>query len=103
MVPSQRVEEGKALRRTPVNFSQLGIKGTRNLINRTTSTIQAVLFVTHQPEDAERIARSVVFLEDGRVAATGDASDFFSGSGPEAFRRYIGAGGRSRDVARKRT
>ena len=62
-----------------------------------------VLFVTHQPEDAERIAGSVVFLEDGRVAATGDASDFFSGSGPEAFRRYIGAGGRSRDVARKRT
>jgi thiamine transport system ATP-binding protein len=62
-----------------------------------------VLFVTHQPEDAERIARSVVFLEDGRVAAAGEASDFFSGSGPEAFRRYIGAGGRSRDVARKRT
>jgi len=62
-----------------------------------------VLFVTHQPEDAERIAGSVVFLEDGRVAATGDASDFFSSSGPEAFQRYIGAGGRSRDIARKRT
>ena len=62
-----------------------------------------VLFVTHQPQDAERISSSVVFLEDGRVAAAGEAGKFFSGSGPEAFQRYIGAEGRSREVARKRT
>jgi thiamine transport system ATP-binding protein len=65
-----------------------------------------VLFVTHQPEDARRIAQAVVFLEDGTVAASGPAADFFDGSGPEAFRRYIGsevAGDRSRDIARKRT
>jgi thiamine transport system ATP-binding protein len=63
-----------------------------------------VLFVTHQPQDAERIARHVVFLENGAVAAIGSAHDFFAGTGPEAFRRYIGdAGDRSRDVARKRT
>ena len=63
-----------------------------------------VLFVTHQPEDARRVADEVVFLEDGRVAACGPAADFFAGTGPEAFRRYIGeGGGRSRDVARKRT
>ena len=65
-----------------------------------------VLFVTHQPEDAHRIAEAVVFLEDGKVAAAGDAETFFGGAGPEAFQRYIGseaASGRSRDVARKRT
>jgi len=63
-----------------------------------------VLFVTHQPEDARRVADAVVFIEDGRVAASGPAADFFAGAGPEAFRRYIGGdGGRSRDVARKRT
>jgi thiamine transport system ATP-binding protein len=67
-----------------------------------------VLFVTHQPDDARRIADAVVFLEDGRIAATGAAGEFFTGSGPEAFRRYIGDersrnDGRSRDVARKRT
>lgn len=65
-----------------------------------------VLFVTHQPEDARRIAEAVVFLEDGKVAATGQAETFFGGAGPEAFQRYIGseaASGRSRDVARKRT
>jgi thiamine transport system ATP-binding protein len=63
-----------------------------------------VLFVTHQPEDARRVADDVVVLEDGRVAASGPAPEFFAGTGPEAFRRYIGSdGGRSRDVARKRT
>ena len=63
-----------------------------------------VLFVTHQPEDARGITRHVVFLEDGRVAAAGAAADFFAGTGPAAFQRYIGNdGGRSRDVARKRT
>lgn len=63
-----------------------------------------VLFVTHQPEDARRIGEQMVFLDNGRVAATGPAADFFDGTGPEAFRRYIGASsGGSRDIARKRT
>lgn len=65
-----------------------------------------VLFVTHQPEDARRIGQNVVFLDNGSVAATGRADDFFAGAGPEAFRRYVGtsiqAAG-SRDIARKRT
>jgi thiamine transport system ATP-binding protein len=51
-----------------------------------------VLFVTHQPEDARRIARKLVFLDNGAVAASGDTDAFFAGSGPEGFRRYIGAG-----------
>ncbi|TGT36937.1 thiamine ABC transporter ATP-binding protein [Mesorhizobium sp. M8A.F.Ca.ET.165.01.1.1] len=65
-----------------------------------------VLFVTHQPQDARRIGQKVVFLDNGAIAATGTADDFFSGAGPEAFRRYIGAGAGdalSRDIARKRT
>lgn len=63
-----------------------------------------VLFVTHQPEDARRIGEDMVFLDNGRVAVTGTAADFFDGTGPEAFRRYIGASsGGSRDIARKRT
>ncbi|WP_322416859.1 thiamine ABC transporter ATP-binding protein [Mesorhizobium huakuii] len=65
-----------------------------------------VLFVTHQPEDARRIGQNLVFLDNGTVAATGSANDFFAGAGPEAFRRYIGASAGnavSRDIARKRT
>lgn len=62
-----------------------------------------VLFVTHQPEDARRIAKNMVFVENGTVAATGPAEQFFSAGGPEAFRRYIGFESESHDVARKRT
>jgi len=65
-----------------------------------------VLFVTHQPEDARRIGQNVVFLDNGAVAATGTADDFFAGAGPEAFRRYVGTSiqtAGSRDIARKRT
>lgn len=62
-----------------------------------------VLFVTHQPEDARRIAGKMVFVENGAVAATGPAGHFFSKDGPEAFRRYIGFESESHDVARKRT
>jgi thiamine transport system ATP-binding protein len=60
-----------------------------------------VLFVTHQPEDARRIADDIVFLEDGVVAAAGPTETFFSEDGPEAFRRYIGA--QITEFARKRT
>jgi thiamine transport system ATP-binding protein len=53
-----------------------------------------VLFVTHQPEDARRVAQDMVFLENGAVAATGPIEEFFGPSGPEAFRRYIGRSNR---------
>lgn len=65
-----------------------------------------VLFVTHQPDDARRIASAMLFLEDGNVAASGPIEKFFAGTGPEAFRRYIGAEtpvAQSRHVARKPT
>lgn len=50
-----------------------------------------VLFVTHQPDDARRLARNIVFLEEGIVTAAGDADAFFAGDGPAGFRRYVGA------------
>lgn len=65
-----------------------------------------VAFVTHQPEDAQRIAGKMIFLENGHVAASGAMLDFFAEDGPEAFRRYIGSGAigaESRGFARKRT
>lgn len=62
-----------------------------------------VLLVTHHPEDAERIAEQVVFLEDGAVAAAGATADFFGNAGPDAFRRYIGWSNQSNGLARKRT
>jgi thiamine transport system ATP-binding protein len=49
-----------------------------------------VLFVSHHPEDARRIADRIVFLEDGRISAAGATQSFLEGGGPAAFRRYIG-------------
>jgi len=59
-----------------------------------------VLFVTHQPEDAERVAADMVFVEEGKVAAAGPMEDFLGDAGPPAFRRYIG---NRLEFARKRT
>ncbi|MCO5064641.1 MAG: thiamine ABC transporter ATP-binding protein [Rhizobiaceae bacterium] len=61
-----------------------------------------VLFVTHQPEDARRIAQDVLFLEEGRLAAAGPAKLFFEGNAPAPFKRYIGLDESAR-FARKRT
>jgi thiamine transport system ATP-binding protein len=49
------------------------------------------LLVTHQPEDARRVADHIVFLEAGRIVAAGDKQSFFAEDGPEAFRRYAGS------------
>ncbi len=48
------------------------------------------ILVTHHPYDARRAAREIVFLEDGKVAATGETGLFFSVDSPEAFERYVG-------------
>jgi thiamine transport system ATP-binding protein len=50
-----------------------------------------VLFVTHQPDEARRVAENIVFLEDGAVAAAGPTAYFFAKDGPAAFRRYAGS------------
>jgi thiamine transport system ATP-binding protein len=50
------------------------------------------LLVTHQPQDARRVADSIVFLEAGRIAAKADKQSFFGENGPEAFKRYAGTG-----------
>ena len=49
-----------------------------------------VALVTHHPEDARRVAKHIIFVEDGKIAASGPAAPFFGYTGPEAFRRYIG-------------
>ncbi|MCT8997878.1 thiamine ABC transporter ATP-binding protein [Chelativorans intermedius] len=52
-----------------------------------------ILMATHAPRDAERLSRTLVFLEAGEVAGVGATRDFLSGGGPAAFARYLGAGG----------
>ncbi|WP_048644976.1 thiamine ABC transporter ATP-binding protein [Nitratireductor soli] len=50
-----------------------------------------VLMATHDPRDAERLCRTMVFIDNGTVADTGPAADFLGGTGPAAFNRYIGS------------
>jgi thiamine transport system ATP-binding protein len=52
-----------------------------------------ILFVTHHPEDAARLAQEVIFLENGQTITQGSAAHFFSPEAPLAFRRYLGATG----------
>jgi thiamine transport system ATP-binding protein len=48
------------------------------------------LLVTHHPQDARRASQRIVFLEGGRVAATGETQSFYGLGSPEVFRRYVG-------------
>ncbi|EIM76714.1 thiamine ABC transporter ATP-binding protein [Nitratireductor aquibiodomus RA22] len=50
-----------------------------------------VLMATHDPRDAERLCKTMIFVEDGRISATGTTGAFVSGTASEAFNRYIGA------------
>lgn len=50
-----------------------------------------ILMATHHPDDAERLAGRMLYVENGAIAAQGSAEEFFSPDGPEAFRRYLGS------------
>ena len=49
-----------------------------------------VLMATHHPDDAERLASHVLYVEGGVIAAHGPAARFFGADAPQAFQRYIG-------------
>lgn len=53
-------------------------------------TGMTMILVTHQPEDARRVAGEIVFLEDGTVAASGPTESFFGLDAPVAFKHYVG-------------
>jgi thiamine transport system ATP-binding protein len=59
-----------------------------------------VVLVTHHPDDARRVAHHMVFVEDGRVAATGTAAAFFGETAPAAFRAYVGQEYRAAEMPR---
>jgi thiamine transport system ATP-binding protein len=49
-----------------------------------------IVLVTHDPRDVERLARDVVFLEDGRVLVAAATADFFARQDLDAVRRFAG-------------
>jgi len=57
-------------------------------------TGMTMVVVTHSPEDAERLAPRMVFIEGGTIVADGATAELLAVSGPEAVRRYVGGDGR---------
>lgn len=49
---------------------------------------KTVLMVTHDPEDARRVARQTIFVEDGLVRAAEDTGDLFANP-HDALARYL--------------
>ncbi len=50
-----------------------------------------VVMVTHHPDDAQALAATVAFIDNGRIAAVADTATMFSSNAPESFKAYIGA------------
>ena len=54
------------------------------------STGMTVIMVTHDPEDARRIAADLVFLDDGAVRAQGPVSELLGEGANGPLRTYLG-------------
>ena len=54
-------------------------------------TGMTTLLVTHSPEDALGLARRLVFLEDGTVAADGPTRELLGPGGPAVVAAYAGS------------
>lgn len=50
-----------------------------------------ILMATHDPGDADRLSRTLVFIDEGRVADVGGTKAFLSGRESDTFNRYLGA------------
>ncbi|MBB3149339.1 thiamine transport system ATP-binding protein [Phyllobacterium trifolii] len=54
-------------------------------------TGMTVVMVTHHPGDALRLQSLLVFLDNGKVVASGPAADLLSTKAPTLLRKYLGA------------
>ena len=77
------------------------------LVSVQTERRMTMLFVTHQPEDARRVADSIVFLEGWARRRKGGQAVVLrrgrSGSIPALYREPVKCRARSREIARKPT
>ncbi len=56
-------------------------------------TKSTILFITHQPEDIDRLAERVLFLEAGRILLDASKDDFLSRLDPPAVAKFVGRSG----------
>ncbi|MEM6579332.1 MAG: ATP-binding cassette domain-containing protein, partial [Pseudomonadota bacterium] len=60
-----------------------------SIVRQSAKTGTKVIFVTHDPGQARRLAEDVVFLNRGKIACHQDAATFFDAPGDEAARAYL--------------
>ncbi|MEM6462667.1 MAG: thiamine ABC transporter ATP-binding protein [Pseudomonadota bacterium] len=75
-------------------FAALGPRLRRDMLllikKLQAETRMTMVFVTHQPEDAARIADTIVFLDDGRTVASGKAEGFLDRRDVAGLADYLG-------------
>jgi thiamine transport system ATP-binding protein len=54
-------------------------------------TAMTVVMVTHHPDDALRLRSMLVFLDKGKVVASGPSANLLSTGAPTLLRKYLGA------------
>jgi len=60
------------------------------LIELQRETGQSVLIVTHDPQDVQRLAEDVLFLDQGKILMHCNTKRFLSGEGPAALATFLG-------------
>lgn len=97
----QRVAIARALvRNRPVllldeAFASLGPALRHEMLelieNLQKETGMTIIMVTHHPDDALRLASTLLFVDNGHIAASGPAKDLLSDDGPALLRNYLGS------------
>lgn len=97
----QRVAIARALvRNSPIllldeAFASLGPALRHEMLdlidNLHQETGMTIVMVTHHPDDALRLASTLLFLDNGLIAASGPAKDLLSDKGPVLLRNYLGS------------
>lgn len=97
----QRVAVARALvRNRPVllldeAFASLGPALRHEMLelieNLHKETGMTIIMVTHHPDDALRLASTLLFLDNGHIAASGPSKDLLSDGGPTLLRNYLGS------------
>ncbi|MGN7772552.1 thiamine ABC transporter ATP-binding protein [Phyllobacterium sp. 22552] len=97
----QRVAIARALvRNRPVllldeAFASLGPALRHEMLelieNLQKETGMTIIMVTHHPDDALRLASTLIFVDNGHIAASGPAKDLLSDDGHALLRNYLGS------------
>lgn len=71
------------------NLDPASTQAIESLVNQAHEGGTKIVFVTHDRDQAARLADDVVFMHAGKALEAGPAADFFAGPATEAARAYL--------------